>query len=147
MTGGSLAGPRTEAAICGCVCGCCAIMHPEREAASLAAADEPALPLDIERLATADHEWSMAHERVRCAAHYVPVRPCTPEDHREWAEAIVASLNEGGSAPPEPERYIEMVVGNGDGTVTVTLDDGAERRITEAEYLAWPRRSVGGTPR
>lgn len=52
-------------------------------------------PLDVERLAQVDHEWSMANDRRHCAAHYVPVRPCTPDDHMEWAESILARLTGG----------------------------------------------------
>lgn len=45
-----------------------------------------------EALATADHEWSIAHERQHCSAFYVPVRPCTPADHEEWAAALAAAI-------------------------------------------------------
>ncbi len=37
------------------------------------------------------------------------------------------------------EQPIVEVVGNGDGTMNVLLADGSSRRLTEKQYLAWPR--------
>jgi hypothetical protein len=42
--------------------------------------------------------------------------------------------------PINPELLaIVEVVGNGDGTMNVTLSDGTKRQMTEREYLQWPR--------
>lgn len=126
-------------------------LGPRRVATPEVGADESstpesAPPLYVERLAEVLHRAG-----IGCSPDICDVRTSTYEGvrrtmHETDARDLLASLNEGGSAPSEPERYIEMVVGNGDGTVTVTLDDGAEHRITEAEYLAWPRRSVEEPP-
>lgn len=52
---------------------------PEKDLIACGLSSRPApQPLDVERLARAYHEWSMANERQRCTAYYVPVRPCTP---------------------------------------------------------------------
>ena len=62
--------------------------------------DRPVPSLNVEWLAQADHEWSLVHERQRCAHHFRPVRPCTPDHHMEWAKAVVYSLRL--SQPPVP---------------------------------------------
>lgn len=68
-----------------------------------------AAALDVERLARADHEWSRANFGVRCDAYYLPVRPCTPADHYEWAESILSRLAAESTLRVDPHRFVDGV--------------------------------------
>lgn len=119
--------------------GCCTIAI-EREAASLTApevgADESPLPLDVERLLGILREERSAVPRG--PAHYWQGYQDGLETAMRRTEyARLSSLNEGGSAPPEPEpEYCDECSGQYGGHA------GWCSQATYAEREEYERRSV-----
>lgn len=58
--------------------------------------DSPSFRQRATALAEALHEESVIREHLYCAAYYVSIRPCTPEDHLSYANAVLTRLEQGG---------------------------------------------------
>jgi hypothetical protein len=91
------------------------------------------VPWDVETLAKALREVFIS---VEYAKEHEPQRLDWPSAGR-----VLAAEYNRLAARSDP---IVEVVGNGDGTMNVRTESGMRWRLTEAEYLAWPRPEPEG---